>query len=218
MIEFKEIKYLRDIKSPFIIKEVLSFIDIKHRLNMVKYNKKLQKISEIDLKDYKKLNGKYIKDGKNGIVREYNFYTHKLIFKGWYLNGKRNGKGKEYYKDGQLIFEGWYLNGKRNGKGKEYTNYGKLMFEGEYLNGEKNGKGKEFYYNNHLKFEGEYLNGKIWNGKGYDIIGNIKFEIKDGKGNVKEYSFLDYFEFEGEYINGEKNGKGKEYFHDKIIF
>ena len=30
-----------------------------------------------------------------------------------------------------------YLNGKRNGKGKEYDNNGLLKFEGEYLNGER---------------------------------------------------------------------------------
>ena len=36
----------------------------------------------------------------------------------------------------RLIFEGEYLNGKRNGKGKEYDN-NKIIFEGEYLNGKK---------------------------------------------------------------------------------
>ena len=43
-----------------------------------------------------------------------------MIFKGEYLNGKRNGKGKEYDYDNVLIFDGEYLNGKRNGEGKEY--------------------------------------------------------------------------------------------------
>ena len=47
-----------------------------------------------------------------------------------------------------------YLNGKRNGKGKEYC-YGELGFEGEYLNGERNGKGKEYYSDGKLEFEGE---------------------------------------------------------------
>ena len=41
-------------------------------------------------------------------------------------------------------FKGEYLNGKRNGKGKEYDKFGKLIFEGEYINGERNGKGKEY--------------------------------------------------------------------------
>ena len=40
---------------------------------------------------------------------EYNYYNEKLIFEGEYLNGKRNGKGKEYYDNDKLIFEGEYL-------------------------------------------------------------------------------------------------------------
>ena len=36
--------------------------------------------------------------------------------------------------DGKLIFEGKYLNGKRNGKGKEYDYFGTLIFKGKYLN------------------------------------------------------------------------------------
>ena len=48
------------------------------------------------------------------------------------MNGKRNGKGKEYWNNGKLKFEGKYLNGERNGNGKEYNFFGKLIFEGEY--------------------------------------------------------------------------------------
>ena len=36
-----------------------------------------------------------------------------LTFEGEYLNGRRNGKGKEYNYNGQLIFDGEYLDGKR---------------------------------------------------------------------------------------------------------
>ena len=62
-----------------------------------------------------------------------------------------------------------YLNGERNGKGKEYYSNGKLEFEGDYLNGKKwNGKEKEYYENDKLQFEGEYLNGK--NGMEKDIV------------------------------------------------
>ena len=78
---------------------------------------------------------------------------------------KGNGKIKEYYDNGDLKFEGEYLNGERNGKGKEYDDFTcKLIFEGEYLNGERNGKAKE-YRNGELIFEGEYLNDER-NGKG----------------------------------------------------
>ena len=66
-----------------------------------------------------------------------------------------------------IKFDGEYLNGKRNGKGKEYNEYGELIFEGEYLNDQRNGKGKEYDKSREfdLIFEGEYLNGERWNGK-----------------------------------------------------
>ena len=104
-----------------------------------------------------------------------------LIFKGYYLNGKRNGRGKEY-KNNELIFEGEYKNGKRNGQGIEYEfGYDKIIFIGEFLEGNKyNGKAFEYYdhdYNeySYLKFYGEYLNG-IKKGKEYDKDGRLIYE------------------------------------------
>ena len=81
-------------------------------------------------------------DKKNGNVKEYNS-KGELEFEGEYVEGIRNGKGKEYYNN-ELIFEGEYSNNKRwNGKSKEYDKYtDRLIYEGEYLNGERNGKGK----------------------------------------------------------------------------
>ena len=60
-------------------------------------------------------------------------------------------EGKEY-DDGALRFEGEYLNGLRNGKGKEYYYNGKLEFEGEYSNGTRNEKGKQYDFNGKLIF------------------------------------------------------------------
>ena len=146
MAEFKEIKYLiGDIKSSYIIKGIFLFLNDKQKLNMIIYNKQLQKILGVDIKVYKVVSGKYKIGEKNGKGREYTLNGDKLVFEGEYLNGERNGKGKVYCDFGTLIFEGEYLNGKRNGKGKEYNYNGTLEFEGEYLNGERNGKGKEHY-------------------------------------------------------------------------
>ena len=64
-----------------------------------------------------------------------------------------NGIGKEYNDNGELLFEGEYLNGKRNGKGKEYYwDTGKLIFEGEYLN-DKKWKGKGYDKLNNIVYE-----------------------------------------------------------------
>ena len=77
------------------------------------------------------------------------------------------------------MFEGEYKNGEKNGKGKEFYRDGKLLFEGEYLNGKRHGKGKEFYRDGKLLFEGEYKNDLKWNGKGYDTFNTIVYELKD---------------------------------------
>ena len=113
-------------------------------------------------------------------------------------------------------FEGEYLNGKRNGKGKEYDEKKELIFEGYYLYNYKI-KGKE-YLEGRLGYEGEYLYGNKWEGKGYDENSNIIYELKNGKGKVKEYNERGKLIFEGEYINGKKNGKGKRYKDGKCIF
>ena len=112
-------------------------------------------------------------------------YDKENIYIGEYLNGERNGKGKEYWK-GNLIFEGEYLNGKRNGKGKEYFD-DKLEFEGEYLNGKRKGKGKDYYYDGTLSFEGKYLDNERWKGILYDFNGNIIYELNKENNIVKEY-------------------------------
>ena len=80
----------------------------------------------------------------------------------------------------------------------------------------KHGKG---YYNYGLvRFEGEYLNDKKWNGKGYDINGNIIYELNNGNGKIKEFDYNNKLIFEGEFLNGEKNGKGKEYLSGELFF
>ncbi len=91
-------------------------------------------------------------------------------YEGEFLNGKRNGKGKEYNKNGILIYEGEFLNGKINGKGKEYNHNKKLIFEGEFINGYKS-KGK-VYVKRKIEYEGEFKIKK--NGMEMDIIKKVK--------------------------------------------
>ena len=167
---FRGIKSLGDIKSIYIKRNIFLYLKEKQKLKILLYNKQLQNICGIKIDDYKEISGKCIIFEKDGIGKQYILDTNDMIFKGKYSNGKRNGKGKEYYNNGNL------------------------------------------------KFEGEYLNDKIWNGKGYDIIGDIIYEIKDGKGYIKEYDFYGKLKFEGEYLNGERNGKGKEYDNGKLKF
>ena len=227
---------LKNIKSIYFVERLFTYVDDKDKLDIIKYNKNIQKILDISLINYKFFSKRYIIYEKNGKGKEYDKYSDKLMFEGEYINGKRNGKGIEYYDFCNLTFEGEYLNGKKwngdgyddkhnivyslkDGKGliKKYDINGSFQFEGEYLKGEINGKVKE-YYNGDLIFEGEYLYGnKYGKGKEYnDYSGKLKFEGEyiNGKRNGKgiEYNYLGNIIFEGEYLNGERwNGNGKEY-------
>ena len=88
-----------------------------------------------------------IKDGK-GLIKEHNIEDESLFI--WeYLNGEISGKVELDGKYG-LLFKGYYLNGKRHGKGKEYL-YDKLILKENILmekkmEKEKSIMKKEFWY------------------------------------------------------------------------
>ena len=200
---------LRNVKSNYVFKSIFSFIEEKRKLIILKYNKFYHKQLNKTIDDYKNISGRYKKDGINGSGTEYLLDKKILVFKGEYLNGKRNGYGREF-ENYKMIFEGEYINGKRNGEGKEYIDRN-LVFQGEYLNGKRNGEGKE-YIDGNLVFKGNYLDGKR-NGYGREYKYNkLLFEgnYLNGKknGNAKKYYDNGKLKFEGNYLNGKKwNGK-----------
>ena len=87
---------LKNIKSLYFIKFIFVHVDEKQKLKTVKCNKNLQKNIDISIINYKSLTEKYIIYESNRIRKEYDGKVDKLIFEGEYLNGERNGKGKEY--------------------------------------------------------------------------------------------------------------------------
>ena len=200
---------LNNVRSLYIMKNIFSFLSKKKTLKIISFNNKYQNKLGICLDDYKKLCEIYIDENRNGFGKILELKTKTTIFEGNFLNGKKNGKGKEYNKNHDIIFEGIYLNDiKMSGNGYDENGNNILKIE-------EDGKGKEYYDNGNIQFEGEYLNGKKWNGKGYNYKGE-KFEGEYfcGKrnGNGKEYNLTNQIEFEGEYLNGERwNGIFKEY-------
>ena len=64
-----------------------------------------------------------MKEGK-GFLIEYNIYPS-IRTEIEYLNGERNGKGKEFDENNRIIFEGLYFNGK-DGLEKDIVNIMKL--------------------------------------------------------------------------------------------
>ena len=115
---------LNKIRSKYILKYIFSYIIEKRQLQLAYYNKILQSNLRKSLINYKILSGKYIIYETNTRVKIYNSFNDEIIYEGEFLNGKINGKGKEYYDNSTLKFEGEYIKEKRNGKGKEYHNNG----------------------------------------------------------------------------------------------
>ena len=181
---------MKEIKSKYIISYIFSYISDSTKLKFALYNKQLQNAIGINIINYSIFSGRYRIINEKGDGDEYDIFNDEIIFQGKYLNGKRNGKGKEYKVSGELVFEGEYLNGKRNGLGIEYH---------------KNGK---------MKFNGEYKDGKKWNGKVYNYSEDLICEFKEGKGMIDEYNDRGSLKSRCSYVNGEKNGIGTEYYYD----
>ena len=198
---------LENVKSIYFSKIVFSFFNDKRKLDLIKYNKKIQACLGIDINHYKLFAGKYIiyEDNKNG--KEYDF-NNRLIFEGEYLNRKKHGKGKLYNNSGDLIFEGNYLNGKRNGIGKwiEQLEGYDFIFEGEYRN-DKKWKGNIYQEDYKFFAENNSIDEK-----------ELIYEIKEGDGIIKVYNtFGKNLLSEMELKNGELNGKCKEYYSNQNL-
>ena len=183
---------LFSIKSTYFTQVIFSYLSEQKKLSLVIYNKTLQKRLHLNLFNYKIFSGKYI------------------IF-----SSKDKNIGKEYIRKGDILFyEGEYLNGKKNGLGKEYYEDGCLKFEGEYIKGKKEEKGIEYYNEGKIEFDGEYKNDRKYNGQIYDRLTETFREIKNGTGYIQELNEYGEIKFEGECINTKRNGKGKEYYYD----
>ena len=89
---------LKNIISIYFNRLLFSHLQEKLKLKILKYNKSLQKTININLPNYK-------------------LFTKKFIL----YETKERAKGKEYNLTGTLLYEGEYLNGERNGQGKEYS-------------------------------------------------------------------------------------------------
>ena len=73
---------LEKIKSEYFKQKIFSYLFEKIKLDIVKYNKKLQKVIKIGLINYKFWSQKYIIFETKEKGKEYDSYTNELIFEG----------------------------------------------------------------------------------------------------------------------------------------
>ena len=108
----------------------------------------------------------------NNINNQQELKGNKWRYVGQVVNGLREGKGIEYYNNGDR-YEGDFRNDKREGKGIYYYNQEPFKgdrYEGDYRNDIAEGKGI-YYFHNGKRYEGDFRNGKK-EGKGIAYFNN----------------------------------------------
>lgn len=132
---------------------------------------------------------------------------HNICYTGGWKNGKKNGKGIEYFRNGKLKYDGAFINDEYNGFGvlNYYQGKNKYNYSGNFVNGKKHGKGT-------LK------NTKsVWSYYNYDRMieykGNFANDMFEGYG---ESTYRFNYSYKGEWKNNNFDGKG-DYYSDNVI-
>ena len=135
------------------------------------------------------------KEAFTGIAKYYS-KDESSIFEFPYKNGKKEGRGKEYYLNGKFKSDAFFIDGLLQGKSIGYYENGNLEYEENYKDGKLDGLVKNYYENGQLKAELNYKNGKLDGlARAYHENGQLHIEenYKDGK-------------LEGESTNYDENG------------
>lgn len=137
---------------------------------------------------------------------------------GSFKEGQITGKGKMVIKSNSYEYNGHVLNGKPNGIGMEYFKDGS-RYKGEFTDGLKNGKGL-FIWADGSTYVGSFKQGRpdgkgVMNFKdGRKYTGEFKAGVLCGRGKFK---WPDNKMYEGSFSNNSKNGAGK-YIWDEYTF
>ena len=141
-----------------------------------------------------------------------------IRYEGEWKNSLKNGIGIETYKNN--IYKGSFLNGKRNGIGEYYWEKD-VYYIGEWSDNYMNGEGI-YYFNKNAWYEGSFKNNKI---EGFGIlnvksskiyVGFFKNDYKDGFG-IKIWD-NDKKAYVGFWKDNKQDGFGKLFKKDKIKY
>ena len=135
------------------------------------------------------------KEAFTGIAKYYS-KDENSIFEFPYKNGKKEGRGKEYYLNGKFKSDAFFIDGLLQGKSIGYYENGNLEYEENYKDDKLDGLVKNYYENGQLKTEINYKNGQLDGlARAYHENGQLHIEenYKDGK-------------LEGESTNYDENG------------
>ena len=144
------------------------------------------------------------------------------LFEGYFINGKKNGRGKYTWANGD-VYDGMWKDGKRCGRGT-YTWADGTYYEGEFADGNFNGFGKKVYSSGDV-YEGQWKDDKRTGHGTYTWTNGDTYEgeLKDGKlcgrGKLIQYGkagpdalnagevFIKY-SYDGEWLDNREHGHG----------
>lgn len=175
----------------------------------------IEKVYSGFLNEYKKYYGKGILYHKNGNIK----------YQGIFIDGLKDGIGKQYYDNGNLEYSGGWMNNMFHGKGVLYqVDRERYIYSGEWRNGMYHGKGKLYSDTTlDLIYEGHFVDGK-YDGYGehrfsdnalYTFYeGNFKNGMKNAEGKIlykhknKDFKYCYEIRYDGEWKDDKKHGKG----------
>lgn len=136
-------------------------------------------------------------------------------YKGQCLAGKKEGLGKEVYKNGSY-YEGHWKKGQREGQGR-FVSYNGDLFQGEFKNNKAEGKGTLYTADTETTYTGSFENDRP-HGQGKEEYEDGSFymgDFREGQMTGKcKFVFKDGGLYQGEVINGVATGKGKYTYKD----
>lgn len=138
------------------------------------------------------------------------------LFEGYFINGKKNGRGKYTWANGD-VYDGMWKDGKRCGRGRISWSNG-ASFDGEWHDGKKHGRGT-YTWADGTYYEGEFADGNF-NGFGKKVYssgdvyeGQWKDDKRTGHGT---YTWTNGDTYEGELKDGKLCGRGKLIQYGKV--
>lgn len=184
---------------------------------------------------------------ENGKWEYFHGRSGRLLSKGEYVDGKREGEWKWYYEDGTLKEVSRFKNGNREGESEQYFPNGLPSFKASYKNGSLDGNYTAYDISGYKTQSGTMENGKLEgtvttyyedgttkatiNYLGGKLSGELTLYSIDGKiskkvsyllgmrnGPSKEFYSNGDVKSEGDYKNDEAFGPWKAYYDNKKVF
>lgn len=119
-----------------------------------------------------------------GYIEYFNEKDGFLESRGYFINGKEEGKDICYFKDGSISLRRYYKNGELDGNYERFYANGRQAESCEYEKGELNGRSVSWYENGQIRDVNNYENGlrKGWQ-KTYLENGELLYEVNLVNGN-----------------------------------